>query len=139
MKLNSIKGHIVIVEDNLEISEILTDMIHELSPSLKVTCFASSRQALTYLLQNPESVCGVISDLMMPEMDGIDFLASLRNDERTQSIPFLFLSGAEPAVFSNLLRGYQFSGFIPKPIEADALKNMIEFNFRSAGAPPAAA
>jgi CheY-like chemotaxis protein len=139
MKLNSIRGHIVIVEDNLEISEILTDMIREFSAQIQVTCFTSSKQALTYLLQNPDSVSGVISDLMMPEMDGIDFLASLRKDPRTQGVPFLFLSGAEPSVFSNLLRGYQFSGFIPKPIEAEALKNMIEFNFRSMAQASAAA
>jgi CheY-like chemotaxis protein len=123
-------GTIVIVEDNQEVCEILCNALQSISRKIQLVCFENCKEALAYLLKNHDTTCGVISDLMMSEMDGIDFLASLRKDSRTQDLPFLFLSGAEPSVFSSLLKGYAFSGFIPKPFETKVLKHLIEFNFR---------
>jgi CheY-like chemotaxis protein len=131
MKLNRISGQIVLVEDNEEVSELLAHLLQDISKGIKVVRFSNGKEALTYLTQYHESVSGVISDLMMSEMDGIDFLATLRKDARTASLPFLFLSGADPSVFSNLLKGYQFSGFIAKPVHPLNLKNLVEYHFRA--------
>ncbi len=125
-----LRGEIVLVEDNTELSEVLIEMIQDLIGPFRIVCFTNGREALSYLLKNSDSVSGVISDLMMNEMDGIDFLASIRKDERTRALPFLFLSGAELSVFSNLLQGYEFNGFIPKPVHPKTLKTLIENNFR---------
>ena len=133
MRPDFLSGQIVVVEDNEEVNEILAHMLQSMSKNVEIICFKNGKDALSYLLENQHCVCGIISDLMMSEMDGIDFLASLRKDTRTRDVPFLFLSGAEPSVFSNLLKGYSFSGFIPKPVEPRMLKSLIEFNFRSVG------
>ncbi|MGZ5278614.1 MAG: response regulator [Pseudobdellovibrionaceae bacterium] len=131
MKSDRISGQIILVEDNEEVSEIMCHFLEDISKNIKVVRFSNGKDALAYLTQYYDSVSGVISDLMMSEMDGIDFLATLRKDSRTASLPFLFLSGADPTVFSNLLKGYQFSGFIAKPVHPVNLKDLIQSHFRT--------
>jgi two-component system cell cycle sensor histidine kinase/response regulator CckA len=70
----------------------------------------------------------IVSDVVMPEMDGPTLLRELRKSY--PNIKFIFVSGyAEDAFAKNLPEDAQF-GFLPKPFSlkqlATAVKEMLE-------------
>src|SRR5689334_25165661 len=58
----------------------------------------------------------IVSDIMMPEMDGYQALLALRQDERTSDIPFIFLTSK--AEKQDLRRGmiYGADDYLSKPV-----------------------
>ena len=56
----------------------------------EAVCFPNGREALAALHSvNPDVI---VLDVLMPEMDGVDFLAVLRNYRRGQSLPVVALT-----------------------------------------------
>lgn len=68
----------------------------------------------------------IISDGLMPKMDGFEFLKTIKNSERLRSIPFIFSSafytGNEEKEFALSLGA---DAFVPKPKEPKELWNKI--------------
>ena len=71
-----------------------TDMrgyIHRLlSDHYEVEAVADGSAALNAAMRNPPDL--ILTDIMMPTLDGFGLLRALRADPRTQSIPVIFLS-----------------------------------------------
>ena len=87
----------------------------------KVLEAASGIEALEVLEENDRQVDLIVSDVVMPEMDGPTFLREARLRGVTAKI--IFVSGyAEEAFSKNLPEGEEF-GFLPKPF---SLKQLIE-------------
>lgn len=68
----------------------------------------------------------IISDIMMPEMDGYDVLQNLANDKRTRDIPFIFLSSM--AARAEIRKGMNLGAddYLTKPFEEEELLDAIE-------------
>ena len=68
----------------------------------------------------------IISDIMMPKMDGIELLDKLRNDFKTSHIPIILLT-AKSAV-ENIIDGLKYGAdaYITKPFNLDLLQVRIE-------------
>ncbi|MEL4897709.1 response regulator transcription factor [Crocosphaera sp. Alani8] len=72
----------------------------------------------------------IISDIMMPEMDGYQFLEKLREDSRFQGIPVIFLTAR--GMTSDRIKGYNVGcdAYLPKPFDPEELeaivKNLLE-------------
>jgi two-component system cell cycle sensor histidine kinase/response regulator CckA len=82
---------------------------------------ASGRDALQIVEQNSGKIDLVVSDVVMPEMDGPTMFGELR--KRGVKAKVIFVSGyAEDAFAKNLPEGEDF-GFLPKPF---SLKQLIE-------------
>ncbi len=74
--------------------------------------------------------CLVLLDLNMPGMSGWEFRALQRRDRRIAHLPIVLLSahgGLEQQAES-----LQLAGFLPKPIDFDRLRSMIEHTCRRA-------
>lgn len=67
----------------------------------------------------------IISDIMMPEVNGLQFLAQLREDSRFRSIPVVFLTAK--GMTSDRIEGYTAGcdGYLPKPFDADELEAIV--------------
>ena len=66
----------------------------------------------------------IVSDVVMPEMDGPSLLREVRKDY--PDVKFIFVSGyAEEAFSKNLPEGAQF-GFLPKPFSLKQLATKVK-------------
>ncbi|MFX0101671.1 MAG: response regulator [Candidatus Hodarchaeota archaeon] len=84
------KPLIMIVEDNKAIIENMKLML-ELNEYEVIT--AEDGISALHLLKREEKIPHVIvSDIMMPNMDGLDFFETLAKDGRLKSIPFIIVS-----------------------------------------------
>jgi CheY-like chemotaxis protein len=68
----------------------------------------------------------IVSDIMMPVMDGIKFLNSLREDPKTASIPVIAITSFIKKANIKSLLSMGFAGVVSKPFERIAIISMIE-------------
>lgn len=90
---DALRGHmkkVLVIDDTDEIRTVISE-------SLKVYGFATTvagdGQTGIAAAQN-ESPDLIICDINMPNLDGFQTLTALREDEKTATIPFIFLTGA---------------------------------------------
>ncbi len=95
------------------------------------------RQALERASANPPDV--IISDVMMPVMDGWTFVEQLRRDPRLSAIPVIFLTalGKDEARIAEL--GLRPEDFLAKPFRFDALEKRVAAALASPAPAPAPA
>ena len=120
-------GPIIIIEDDLDDQDILTDILKELSYKNKVIFFGDSLKALDYLTNTHIEPFLVLSDINMPKLNGIELRAKVHNNEdlRLKSIPYLFFSTS--AEQRHVIDAYSRSiqGFFIKPTNYEKLKNTV--------------
>ena len=70
----------------------------------------------------------ILSDIMMPEVDGFEFLQKIRSETMKGDIPFIFVS-AKSAI-EDKLRGFNLGGddYITKPFNVDELIARVRVN-----------
>jgi two-component system chemotaxis response regulator CheY len=61
-------------------------------------------------------VVAVISDLMMPHMDGLELLRRVRNDEQTKDLPFVLVTAVSDKDYIFEAKGLKVNGYILKPV-----------------------
>jgi CheY-like chemotaxis protein len=122
------KKSVVIVEDNKEFAGVLTEYIESFT-NFEVVHFVSAIKALDYIHLHHFSIAGVVSDILMREMDGIDFVAHLRESKDGQNIPFIFLSGTQSEVFNSMIKPYNVANFLEKPVDLSKLVDAMEESF----------
>lgn len=68
----------------------------------------------------------VISDIMMPQVDGYQFLKQMRDDPRFQALPVVFLTAK--GMTGDRIQGYQagVDAYLPKPFDPDELVAIVE-------------
>ncbi|MEM6524723.1 MAG: tetratricopeptide repeat protein [Bacteroidota bacterium] len=81
------EAHVLIVEDQFEMSQFIQGI---LEPSFNISIASNGKQALDHL--SKYSVDLVISDVMMPEMDGFTLLKRVREHKQLSHLPFIILT-----------------------------------------------
>ena len=68
----------------------------------------------------------IIIDILMPDMDGYQFITKLKMIPQLNQIPFLFLTAK--GLTQDRIKGYEFgcSGYIPKPFDPEELVAIIK-------------
>jgi CheY-like chemotaxis protein len=61
----------------------------------------------------------VVSDYMMPELDGLALCAKIQDDPETKDIPFILMSSSPPSDTTRL------HAVLNKPFEIDALMTVV--------------
>lgn len=120
---NGKRPHILLVDDDAEI----TDYIHsELSAFYNFHSCQNGKEALHELLSENGDYDLVVSDIMMPEMDGFTLLRTIKSNPLLSHIP-VFLLTSEAAV-GNRLEGLQHGAdaFLAKPFLIDELRATID-------------
>jgi signal transduction histidine kinase len=118
------KAQVLIVEDDVNLLEGIRDIL-ELDEYAVLT--AENGEEGLKVLQNqslPPDL--IVSDIMMPRMDGIQFFKEVRKEERWISIPFIFLTAKGEKV--DIQRGKRLGvdDYVVKPFDATDLLIAIE-------------
>ena len=106
---------ILVVDDERFNIKVLSDI---LKSSYKVMAAINGAQALKAAhSDNPPSL--ILLDIMMPEMDGYEVIAQLKEDEQTRGIPVIFVTASESD--EDREKGISLGAvdFIPKPVSPD--------------------
>ena len=80
-------GRILVADDNADMREYLTSL---LSQRFTVDCVSDGQAALEAVRRSPPDL--LISDVMMPSLDGFGLARELRADPRTAALPIIMLS-----------------------------------------------
>jgi signal transduction histidine kinase len=110
--------YILVVEDDAALAEGIQDML-ELS-QYKVQIATNGRDAIEKISQRPPDL--IVSDVMMPEIDGFTLLQRIRANPSWISIPFIFLTAKKEK--QDIRHGFAMGAedYLPKPFDWDDLK-----------------
>lgn len=83
------KNRVLLADDDLEDQEMLTEVIREMAPGLKVETVSDGREALAKLTQlaDAELPSLIILDYKMPYLNAAEVLEALAKDPRYAAIP----------------------------------------------------
>ncbi len=111
------KEILLIVEDNAEVREFIREQLED---DYRILEAENGVQGIKLSQEQIPDV--IISDLMMPEMDGYEFCNHIRNDEKTSHIPVIMLTAK--AGLENKLKGLEtgIDAYLTKPFKVKELQ-----------------
>ena len=115
------KELMLLVEDNQELREFLRSIF---SPMYRVVEAADGKEGANKALKYLPDI--IISDVMMPEKDGIEMTRELRADMTTSHIPIILLTAK--TTIESKLEGLEYGAddYITKPFSATYLQARVE-------------
>ena len=121
-------GPIIIIEDDLDDQDILTEIFQELNYKNEIIFFKEGEKALEYLTDTTIEPFIIFSDINMPRLNGMELRAKVHENEdlRIKSIPYLFFSTS--AEQQHVIDAYSKSiqGFFVKPKAYSEIKETIK-------------
>lgn len=111
---------VLIVEDNDEFRDYLKEVLRE---DYRILEAANGKLGLDITLESIPDL--IVSDVMMPEMDGIELCKTIKTDRRISHIPVVLLTAR--AEEEQRLQGYQTGAdaYVTKPFRLDILQVRI--------------
>lgn len=107
---------IVLVEDNIELMNLLIEILQR---DYNIQAAINGEIAYRLIENNPPDI--IISDIMMPEMDGLELCKKVKNNPKLKDIPFYFLTArtSQKQVKEGLKLGAR--GYFKKPFDPEQL------------------
>ncbi|MEH2110909.1 ATP-binding protein [Nostoc sp.] len=116
------KRQVLVVDDRWENRSVLVSLLEPLG--FAVIAVSNGREGLDKAKEiHPDLI---ITDLMMPEMDGYEMLRHLRQIPELQNIPAIASSASVFESNQNESITAGADAFLPKPVEAPALLKLLE-------------
>ncbi len=110
---------VLVVDDEFGIGEVLEAILTD--EGYRVVTAMNGRHAIERLAGNRVDL--VLSDLMMPVMDGAGLLAALRADSRYAKIPFILMCSLPERHITDRIQG--FTAFMQKPFNVDEVLSVV--------------
>ncbi|KIL98673.1 Serine phosphatase RsbU regulator of sigma subunit [Paramagnetospirillum magnetotacticum MS-1] len=121
-------ARVLVVEDN-EFNRVFACAVLESMGLANVECARNGREGLDKVESFRPDI--VLLDLMMPVMNGEEFLLTLRADSRYHALPVLVLSAVVDQATRNALFAAGANDYIGKPIDRLELVARVEVHLRS--------
>ncbi|HYQ04625.1 MAG TPA: ATP-binding protein [Polyangiaceae bacterium] len=125
--ISGARDRVLIADDNSDMRDYLQRL---LEPYWEIQTVPNGRAALTAALHDPPDL--VLSDVMMPELDGVSLLAALRADPRTKTVPVILISAraGEEARLAGLETGVD--DYLVKPFAAREVVSRVRTHLEMA-------
>lgn len=113
----NLRETLLLVEDNRELLYLMKDIFAE---DYRVLMAENGREAWESIRKNGVNI--VVSDIMIPEMDGIELCRHIKNDTATSHIIVVLLTAQ--ISMENEITSYELGAddYVSKPFEPDVLK-----------------
>ncbi|GGB81858.1 response regulator [Dyadobacter sediminis] len=120
-------GTIIIIEDDADDQFVLEEVFNELGYPNKRMYFANGMLALEYLYSTPDRPFIIISDINLPQLNGLELRQKVQTDAELslRCIPYVYFTTAinQQAVIDAYSTSAQ--GFFVKPGAFDDIKETI--------------
>jgi two-component system chemotaxis response regulator CheY len=115
---------VLIVDDSAAIRKILQRVLRQTEVPIGTVYEAGDGVEALETLRR-QTIGLVLSDINMPNMDGLEFLTKMRAEEVWKSIPVLMVSteGTKAKVLEAVERGA--SGYVRKPFTAEQINEKL--------------
>ena len=122
-KQGSRNFRLLVVDDDLEVAQYIKN---ELGQWYRIDTAPNGREALKKLLTDSGGYDLVISDVMMPEMDGISMLRQLKGNPNISDIPVILLTSKVEV--SDRLEGLRkgADAYVAKPFNMEELHILVD-------------
>lgn len=114
-----IQKTVLVVDDSTTNRSILCDILHS---DYTVIQAENGIQALTMLKKQDKKVDAIILDIIMPEMDGYEFMDKIKHDKTLSQIPVIILTEKSDRDTEKKVLESGAWDFVPKPYDADIIK-----------------
>jgi YesN/AraC family two-component response regulator len=117
---NTTKFTLLLIDDNADIRQYIKS---RLSNDYNIIEAADGKEGLTKAMQRMPDL--IISDIMMPEIDGLQLCLKLKNDIHTSHIPIILLTAR--TTYLHVKEGFEVGAddYIIKPFNANLLRLKI--------------
>jgi len=120
------RPHLLVVDDDQDIRDLLRDRLQ--SEGYRVHAAGDGREAIALLRQG--SIDGVLLDVGIPEIDGLDVLSLLRQQDQT--LPVVIMTAVESLDRALLAVEAGAQAYLLKPFEIGQLKLVVDRWFKPA-------
>jgi CheY-like chemotaxis protein len=114
------KKSILLVEDEIDLRTLVAEKLNELG--FAVTGVGDGEAALDFLRKKKPDL--VISDVVMPKMQGDEFIRAARGLPHGKDVPFIVLTAR--VGIQKRFDDLNIRGFLEKPFHISDLSKMIE-------------
>ncbi|RIB16413.1 CheY-like superfamily, partial [Gigaspora rosea] len=122
--INSKKYYILVIDDNTDMRNYLSDLLKEFN----VICACDGQDAIQILNKLDKLPDLILSDIMMPNINGYELLESIRSNIKTQLIPIILLTAK--AGEESRIKGFDkgANNYLKKPFTSQELISRIYNN-----------
>ena len=113
---------ILVVEDSPTIRRIVKSFLT--SEGYEVVMATEPTGVLEIIRDSNPDV--VITDIMMPDMDGYTLLGHIRKEKAADSLPVIVMSTKSRETMQDLFAFHDISGYLQKPFEKEELTQLVE-------------
>jgi len=113
----------VVVDDQLTMRTLVRSCLQQIGLT-DIREFPKAPEALSALKSAPAHI--IFSDFNMPEMDGLEFLRSVRADPSLRSIGFVLLTGRADADLVKRAAQFGANNYLVQPFTGAVLKQKLE-------------
>jgi CheY-like chemotaxis protein len=125
VKLEYLKGLKVSVVDDTENARRMLDIYCKETGMEMVFMVGSAQEALDWLFAHQEVPAVILSDIMMPGMDGYELAKIIKKNEKTKDIKLVAVTSDVKPGAAKQARDAGFDAFLPKPIIKGDLIDVI--------------
>jgi signal transduction histidine kinase/CheY-like chemotaxis protein len=117
-----VSGTILVIDDEPMVIEVAETILS--SAGFEVLSAKSGGEGLRYYAQYAEKIVGVLIDMTMPDISGVDVYAKIR--EKSGGVPILISSGFSKELCKDLHDDDPYCRFLAKPYPAPVLLKVMQ-------------
>ena len=113
---------IIVCDDEPHIVEGLRFLLR--GPDRRIEGVDSGQEALRRIKEEPPDL--LITDIMMPEMSGLDVVAAIRTEEATKDLPIIILTAKGQAHDASMAQEVWGTVVVAKPFKPRKLRELVD-------------